>query len=61
MKKDIMEILCCPMCHSDLALEVLTENKEKDEIITGMLHCGRCKVAYPIIDSIPDLLPQNLK
>ncbi len=59
MKKELMEILACPVCKSPLKLDT-TEEKE-DEIITGSLFCPKCDHAYPITDSIPNLLPPNLK
>ncbi len=55
MKKDLMEILACPVCHGEL---VLTVAKEEDgEIVSGSLYSARCPRTYPIIDSIPELLP----
>lgn len=52
-----MEILCCPVCKGDLALE--TTRAEGTEIIEGMLRCQKCKNTYPIQDGIPDLLPPD--
>lgn len=57
MKKEIVKILCCPTCKGDLHLEV--EKEEKGEIITGMFSCQQCNCSYPIIDGIPNLLPQE--
>ena len=58
MKKDLMEILVCPMCKSSLELTI---NEEKEvEIITGSLFCHRCNHTYPITDTIPNLLPPDL-
>lgn len=57
MKKEIVNILCCPTCKASLNLTV--EKEEKDEIITGMFSCSQCKRSYPIIDGIPNLLPQE--
>jgi uncharacterized protein YbaR (Trm112 family) len=54
MKRELMDILVCPVCKGKLEL-VVTE--EKEEIITGSLHCPKCRVDYPIINSIPNLLP----
>ena len=54
-----MEILACPVCKGPLKLGT-TEEKE-DEIITGSLFCPKCNHAYPITDSIPNLLPPNLE
>lgn len=59
MKRDIMDILACPMCKGPLTLTVAKE--EKDQIITGSLHCARCKETYPIEDSIPNLLPPAIR
>jgi len=59
MKKELMDILACPVCKSSLKLKV-TEEKE-GEVITGSLFCKKCNHSYPITDSIPNLLPPNLK
>ena len=55
MKRDLMEILVCPVCKGALTLTVVKE--EGDEIVEGRLHCDACDVTYPIEDSIPNLLP----
>jgi uncharacterized protein YbaR (Trm112 family) len=55
MKRQLMDILACPVCKGKLELSVVTE--DGDEIVTGSLHCPRCNVSYPITDSIPNLLP----
>lgn len=59
MKKELMEILACPVCKGPLKLDT-TEEKE-GEIITGSLFCPKCDHTYPITDSIPNLLPPNLE
>ena len=59
MKKDLMEILCCPVCKGDLELKIIKE--EGPEIIEGSLYCKKCKETYPIEDGIPVLLPPNLR
>ncbi len=59
MKRDLMDILCCPMCKGDLVLEVIEENK--NEIIKGTLFCGKCNEYYPIDDGIPNMLPPELR
>ncbi len=59
MKKDLMDILACPMCKGDLQLTV-TEEKGV-EVITGVLRCPACSQDYPIQDSIPNLLPPELR
>jgi uncharacterized protein len=54
MKKELMSILVCPVCKGKLELKVVQENGV--EVETGTIHCPRCKVNYPIADSIPNLL-----
>lgn len=56
MKKDIINILCCPTCKGDLKIEIKKE--EKGEIIEGILFCKKCNCDYFIEDGIPDLLPK---
>ena len=59
MKRELMDILCCPMCKSDLSLDVTDENEE--EIVTGTLYCAKCDEHYPIEDGIPNLLPPDMR
>jgi uncharacterized protein YbaR (Trm112 family) len=55
MKRDLMDILCCPVCKGELELAV--KNESKVEIFEGTLRCQACKANYPIEDGIPNLLP----
>jgi len=55
MKRELMDILACPVCKGKLELDVEEENEK--EIVTGSLHCPRCGVNYPILETIPNLLP----
>jgi uncharacterized protein YbaR (Trm112 family) len=55
MKKELMDILACPVCKGELKLTV--EEEKEGEVVTGSLHCPKCGVNYPIVDSIPNLLP----
>ena len=55
MKRDLVDILACPVCKGDLALDVAEENEM--EIVSGSLRCPTCKVDYPVVDTIPNLLP----
>jgi len=57
MKKELMDILVCPVCKGKLTLTV-TQEIEK-EIVSGSLYCGKCDVRYPIEETIPNLLPQE--
>ena len=55
MKRELMDILVCPVCKGELQLTVEEENEE--EIVSGTLRCDKCKVDYAILDTIPNLLP----
>jgi len=57
MKRELMDILVCPVCKGKLKLSV-EEEKEK-EIVAGSLYCQKCDVHYPIVETIPNLLPAN--
>jgi uncharacterized protein YbaR (Trm112 family)/SAM-dependent methyltransferase len=57
MKRRALDFLCCPMCQGDLTLSVLAGDGEIDE---GILTCNACARTYPIIDSIPRMLPDAL-
>jgi len=60
MKKELMDILACPMCKGDLELSI-QEEAEKGEIVQGSLYCRKCDQIYPIEDGIPNLLPPELR
>lgn len=55
MKRQLMEILACPLCKGTLELQVAKE--EGNEIVAGSLKCTSCKQSYTISDGIPNLLP----
>ena len=57
MKRELMKILACPVCKGDLELSV--EQEWGDEIVTGSLYCSRCQHSYPIVETIPNLLPPD--
>ena len=58
MKKELMQILACPVCKGELQLNI--EREEGEEIVTGSLYCSKCQHSYPIEDGIPNLLPPDL-
>ncbi|MDR1791660.1 MAG: Trm112 family protein [Propionibacteriaceae bacterium] len=45
---DLLDIIVCPACHAQLALDV-----EKEELVCTD---GKCGLAYPIKDGIPVLI-----
>ena len=57
MKKELIDILACPVCKGELELSV--EEEKGQEVVTGSLYCPRCNVRYPIVDTIPNLLPPD--
>jgi len=57
MKRQLMDILVCPMCKSELKLSI--EEEDEKEIIIGSLYCLGCDVTYPIVNTIPNLLPPD--
>ena len=59
MKKQLMEILACPICkHSPLDLHIF---EDKEEIVEGLITCSACNRWYPIIEEIPHMLPDKLR
>ncbi len=58
MRDDLLEILCCPRCRHDL--EVHEFAREGEELSSGLLVCGACRRAYPVVDGVPHLLPNAL-
>jgi len=46
IKKELLDILCCPKCKGDIYL-----SKSEDGLI-----CDRCSIMYPIKDDIPIML-----
>jgi len=59
LKRRLMDILACPIDkHYPLDLHVF---EEKEEIVEGLLVCGECGRWYPIMDEIPQLLPDDLR
>jgi uncharacterized protein len=59
MRKDMMDILVCPVCKGPLTLTVTKE--DANEVVEGSLHCAKCNETYPIQESIPNLLPPDLR
>ncbi len=46
IKKELLDILCCPKCKGDIHL-----NEKEDGLI-----CDKCSLMYPIRDDIPIML-----
>lgn len=59
LKKDLMEILACPVCKGDLVLNI--EKEYSNEVLSGTLYCSVCNEYYPIEEGIPNMLPPELR
>ena len=55
MKRVMMDILVCLVCKGKLELTV--DKEEKEKVVAGSLYCPGCNATYPIVDTIPNLLP----
>ncbi|OYT52472.1 hypothetical protein B6U66_01850 [Candidatus Bathyarchaeota archaeon ex4484_135] len=58
MREEMLDLLCCPVCHGQLDLRVM--RSRGPEILSGLLACRRCGQVYPIVGGVPDLLPPAL-
>lgn len=59
MRRDLMDILVCPVTKEPLKLVV--DEEEDDEIIRGHLYSKSIDFEYPIEDGIPNLLPPEMQ
>ena len=57
MKRDMMDILACPVCKGALELRVDDENEQ--EVLFGAICCSKCQQEYPIVDTIPNMIPPD--
>lgn len=60
MKKDLMEILACPICKNP-ELELYIFKEDEIEIEAGLIVCTKCNRYYPIRGTIPVMLPDELR
>jgi len=58
MKKNLMEILVCPICKGEMKLK--TKDKNKEDIVQGELVCRICSKSYSISEGIPRLIDASL-
>lgn len=59
LKKNLMDILACPVCKGDLVLNI--EKEDSNEVISGTVYCSVCNEYYPIEEGIPNMLPPDLR
>lgn len=58
MRKDLADIVCCPVHKTPLRLSV-ARSDEAGDILEGTLHCSQCPFDFPIEEGIPNLLPPS--
>ena len=59
MKPDLVDmVLACPVCKAKMSMVVSSSG---EDIVDGTLSCHSCNVDYPIVDGIPNLLPEFLR
>lgn len=58
MKKNVMDILVCPICKGEMRLK--TKDKNKEDILQGELICKTCSESYSISEGIPRLIEVSL-
>jgi uncharacterized protein YbaR (Trm112 family) len=59
MKRSLLDILVCPLCKGELTLTV--EEEDDKEIVKGNLFCSQCEENFPIENTIPNMLPPELR
>ena len=57
MRKELVDIVCCPDCKAPLELKD-AETDEHGDVVRGTLLCKPCSFGFPIEDGIPNLLPK---
>jgi uncharacterized protein YbaR (Trm112 family) len=57
VRKDLEEIVCCPVHTDKRLLLTVRERDEHGDAKTGTLRCTACRFDYPIEEGIPNLLP----
>ena len=60
MRTRLLHFLCCPHCSGGLRVEAFRAGDEIAEVEDGLLTCGECSRTYPVINSIPRMLPDPL-
>ena len=56
MRKDLVQIVCCPVHKTALKLTVGKADDHGD-VVEGTLRCTTCRFDYPIEQGLPNLLP----
>lgn len=59
MKPRLLELLACPLCQGELALE--TDERDGEELMEGRFECRSCGQGYPLTRGVPRLVPPDLE
>jgi len=54
MRREILDILCCPNCKHDLKL--FEREAAEGEVIDGTLQCNNCQKLFEIIRGVPRMI-----
>ena len=57
---DLMNILACPICKNP-NLELIIIEQLDQEVVIGLIFCNKCSRYYPIKNTIPIMLPDELR
>ncbi len=60
MRKELIDILVCPVTHEPLEL-VVEQESSNGEVLRGHLYSKAIDFRYPIEDGIPNLLPPEMQ
>jgi SAM-dependent methyltransferase/uncharacterized protein YbaR (Trm112 family) len=58
MREKLLEFLGCPECMGEFS--VIPFKRDGAQITEGILECRRCGRRYPVINSIPRILPSSM-
>ena len=59
MKNWVLDLLSCPHCEGDVALEVAPTSRAEDDILEGILSCPTCARDFPITNGIPRFVERD--
>lgn len=51
LEDGLLALLACPLCRGPL----------EDAAPRSELHCPRCRVGFPVVDGVADLLPESAR
>jgi uncharacterized protein YbaR (Trm112 family)/ubiquinone/menaquinone biosynthesis C-methylase UbiE len=54
MKRQVLDVLCCPKCKHDLTL--IETQIVGEEIIEGFLNCNNCQILFEISKGVPRMI-----